>query len=411
MMKRMLLPALGLLLCTNAYATDYNNTTLTMYQADGSPSSPPPDKYQFDGKMIIYEPDSGPAPKNQLIIFLHGHPSGPTGGDFLENAASLGFHGISLDYDYGSDPDGVNNGPRYVCGCFSQCYSQFHNMILAGNNHAGIPTSRYPVKDRIKSVLTYLNQIRPNGHWGQYLNGNNIVWSQIVLAGHSRGTSLITHLAKYNQVARVVSFSGDHDQIINGTPAQTYGDGQAGSPSTSYNYGTSNGIGSCTYPGGPGNFSPLYLQDNSWTGTAPNDTPWATQRARCGPSQTGGCMYWFSNEADTVAPYLESYIDPHSLMVYFWGTAMNLATLGVDNVAGGHALTGNWTSGENSGWETNSPDWLTSGVTTLLGAVLNPGDLCGVGDPHDNPIRGSCVTQAATALQKKVWNYMLTNPN
>jgi hypothetical protein len=400
-------------------------------------------QYTWDQPMYIEAPPTGVARQGRLAVMLHGHSGSPKEMENLVHfAAGLGFHVISIDYDYGNDALNPNDptknyGPRHVCGCYTDCYGQFHALILEGQGHAGLPPPGYPVHSRLRNVLQFLTYDKTYGQnnngWGNFLNGTDVDWSKVVLVGQSRGSSLAAYLAKYYPLNRLLMFSGDHDELNNGGPADTAGDGVG--PATTYGYGNANHLGTCTFTTG----SPAYLVDNQWN--KPGATWWQTQREQ---------MYAFSNEGDTVAPYYQvdvydsnnqtqcTAIDTE--MEYqctstpgtyvYHGTlvaldALHLADLGVAWVGTYHSdidRTGNWKA-----WERNSPHWLTAGFmsppdpadgnfcgapasTPPAGVDCNvpyPGPKCFL-DPHDATINGTCISSGVT-IRPEVWRYMFLN--
>ena len=477
-MQRMIAIAASLaavLVGSNAWATDHHDKSLTMRTVESYFTNhgmttvnddnhlSHPFRYRYDQPMLVYEPNCNRnavgiclPPQHLLIVFLHGHSSSPSDGNvILSFAATLGFHGISLDYDYGNDaldPTGNDNAPRAMCGCYTECYGQFHDMILSGNQFPGVPLPEYSVKTRLKNVLRYLVQTRPDSGWDEYIDGatNNIEWPSVVLVAHSRGSSLATHLAKFNQVNRLVTLSGDHDQLVNGTAEETYGD-SLGKPTTlAYGEAQNPPLADCAYlptanlssSAIEAMLAPSYIQDNSWN--SPGSTTWGTQRDECNPAngaKPSGCIYAFSNEADTFAPYantVELEITTCAPPVHYdapiictetegstfqYGTQVDLQTIRLDRVAGGHLFVGDYTTpytpGTQPAWEAKSPHWLTPGTTI--------GQVCQQPDAHDSTIgcsgmsgsSGSGPTDAAatlslgsdtgSALEVEIWRYMLLN--
>jgi pimeloyl-ACP methyl ester carboxylesterase len=385
------------------------NTTVTMCQVDHpnltNPNCSGNSKYRYDQAMNIYEP-TGPA-KNLLIVLFHGHPGSPSGFDaFQQYAASLGYHSISIDFDYGFDPTGdtdmqscpnynpsvaKSNRPREVCGCYTECYGRLHDMVIEGNNYSGIPPSHYDVKTRLTNVINYLK-----GTWSQYVVGGDIQWGQIVPVGLSRGTSLATHLARHHAVNRVLWFSGPHDQLMSSdlTPADlitTVGTDINNPPA--YCFGPSQGAtsfcsGSAT--------APNYVSDNSWL--TPGATPWPTERWR---------MYAFTQEADEVAPNLDAN--------WGYGTEVNLNALTLQTYGTGRTYVGNYYTGELPGWNSGNAHFLSPGPSVGPNFTIIPGDLCHNSDnPHVSALMGTCCLLGAnscaqSALRQNVWQYMLTH--
>ena len=354
-------------LTSQAFATDFAATP-TLWSID------PPGtgyRYTYDRAMSCFEPSSGVQAKGELIVIFGGRP-GPTPtayGPFQQYAAGLGFHSCAIDYDYeheeGSDPP---LDPGQICGCYDDCYSWLNLMVSDGTNHPGIPTSQYPVKARLRSVLHYLAFSRPGQGWSDFLTtSEDMVWSKYVLVGLSRGAELAARIAKYNGVARLLTFSGPNDSLSD-TAGSTWSD------PTSYQYGNANGLGSCVPQL---NYTAVHiLTDNDFT---QNGHHWSTSNAN---------MYTWVAEANTKS----------------WNrTLPAIVTLGINTFGTGRAYVGNSTY-ESNGWQGTNAHFLSADGSATTGYVCGTaGDQPSI---HVAMLSGACSGGNAT-LREHVWNYML----
>jgi len=348
--------------------------------------------YKYDQPMSFFEPDcNGPfcligtsARRNQLIVILHGHPGpAPTAFKaFQAKAANLGYHSISLDFDYGKEqgsdaPDSL--GPKSVCGCYQYCFGHYHELVWNGTEHAGLPISRYPVKDRIKTVINYLATARSGQYWDQFLNSaGNIEYSKLVMAGLSRGTNIVGWAAKHNTLSRALIFSGFTDSRFNTDLTGT----DAAHPTT-FDYKGANGLGYCTNTPAP----PFWIVDNDWVNTG---YAWETSRADIFALDSRGDFRY-----ENTAPGGGNY-----------GMRYDLEEIGLHTFGGGRKKVGDY-SGEIAGWNTVDSHFLVVAPSSSG----TDGNLCdassSVSDPHVNIMVGTCAAQSA--LRDKIWTYMLTH--
>jgi hypothetical protein len=64
---------------------------------------------------------------------------------------------------------------------------------------------------RLKMLLQDLAHMDLDGHWEQYLKDDQINWEKIAVSGQSQGGGMAEYLVKYENLARVISFSGKWD--------------------------------------------------------------------------------------------------------------------------------------------------------------------------------------------------------
>ena len=72
------------------------------------------------------------------------------------------------------------------------------------------------ITTRATKLLIYIKNTYPNESWGQYLTSSNtILWSKVIVSGHSQGSGHACYIAKRNLTDRVVLFSGPNDYSTN----------------------------------------------------------------------------------------------------------------------------------------------------------------------------------------------------
>jgi Secretion system C-terminal sorting domain len=145
--------------------------------------------------------------KNKLVLFLPGTGAIPMNYTLFERTcATLGFHSIGLTY-----PNDVTINGTDVCGSSTDtsCYRKARLEVLTGQDlTTKLDVNRAnSIENRLIKLLKYLNQQSPTQGWGQYLNGDNILWSKIITAGHSQGAGHAAFIAKTYKVDRAIMFA------------------------------------------------------------------------------------------------------------------------------------------------------------------------------------------------------------
>jgi hypothetical protein len=146
---------------------------------------------------------------NKLLLFIGGSYSIPKDYNYIcDHGASIGLDVISLSYpndvaafsmSNSADPYGFNN---------------FRDEICFGNQVSSIVDVNVLncISTRATKLLIYLKNAFPNENWGQYLtSANTILWSKVIVSGHSQGSGHACYIAKKNLTDRVVMFSGPND--------------------------------------------------------------------------------------------------------------------------------------------------------------------------------------------------------
>jgi pimeloyl-ACP methyl ester carboxylesterase len=162
------------------------------------------------GNHLVYLPAA--PKKDRLVLMIVG-----TGGQAKDNAAFnstvalMGYHVISLDYK--------NTVITTACSDSkdSSCFNRFREEIVFGTPvsekvEVNVSNSIY---SRFFKLLAYLARTYPDGGWAQYIDGNNIQWKNIIVAGHSQGAGHAAYLGQRFPVSRVLVFSGPQDYLDN----------------------------------------------------------------------------------------------------------------------------------------------------------------------------------------------------
>jgi|GEM_PF-361632 len=151
--------------------------------------------------------------KNTLLLYMVGTINNPANDLlFTKMAANNGFHVISLKY--------INNKSA-TTACANDndttCYENFHKESIFGTDlitAINVDTAN-SILNRTEKLLQYLTTNFSSENWGQYLNGNAIDWSKVIVAGHSQGSGQATYLGHLFPVQRVLMFGGPNEYMNN----------------------------------------------------------------------------------------------------------------------------------------------------------------------------------------------------
>jgi pimeloyl-ACP methyl ester carboxylesterase len=175
-------------------------------------------------RTILVEGGGG---RHELLLFIPGtHGNGRGAKAFLETAASLGYHTIELMY-----PDEISAA---VCDGDNDpgAFEAFRMAIIEGGSSPRITIPRAEsIENRLQKLLIHLQEKRPSERWSQFLNGNQIAWEHIAVAGQSQGGGHAALIAIKHRVARVLMFGApkDFSRALN-APAAWYSEPSATPP-------------------------------------------------------------------------------------------------------------------------------------------------------------------------------------
>lgn len=141
------------------------------------------------GPLLLFLPATGHVPNNYT--------------KFLTVAAKSGYHVLGLDF--------WNQGKSVAktCGVDARCYTEVQR-----NRFNGQGPSKFSKVDEANSVLArlhaaldYLVEHDPDGGWDQYTSNEQIIWKNIVVAGHSQGGGEAAYIAHRTRVLGQLTFA------------------------------------------------------------------------------------------------------------------------------------------------------------------------------------------------------------
>lgn len=181
-----------------------------------SPTATDPGITNFTADHHAYLATNVP-PRNKLFLFIPGTTAIPADyTNVTRTAAEMGFHAVSLAYANG---ESVNA----LCGHAATplLFEQVRLEILDGvDRSTTVNVSRSDsLEHRLIRFLQYADAQWPAENWGQFLGGTNILWTNLVVAGHSQGGGHAGILAKQHEVARCLMFDATDWWIPGKRPA------------------------------------------------------------------------------------------------------------------------------------------------------------------------------------------------
>ncbi|MBU6455533.1 MAG: hypothetical protein KGS72_27420 [Cyanobacteria bacterium REEB67] len=161
----------------------------------------------FDDAHLSWTPYT--TPRHELLLFLPGTAGKPHRTQFLETAASLGYHVIFLMY-----PDDIAAQQACANSDDPNAYMQFRLAIIEGGNYSDRTNiSRADsIDSRLRHLLRYLDSHQPGQGWSTFLEADGAPkWSSIAVAGQSQGGGHAYVISKIHPVARVIFFGSPKD--------------------------------------------------------------------------------------------------------------------------------------------------------------------------------------------------------
>jgi hypothetical protein len=144
--------------------------------------------------------------RGRLLVFLPGTGAVPFNyTDFVENAASLGFHGLGLMYP---NPVAINELVTQNDPLNPNAALNARLEVIDGIDRVSYVTvGRIDcIENRLLKALQYLHATNPTRGWNQFFAGTEILWNKLVLCGHSQGGGHAGVVAKTRVVARCLLF-------------------------------------------------------------------------------------------------------------------------------------------------------------------------------------------------------------
>jgi pimeloyl-ACP methyl ester carboxylesterase len=193
-------------------------------------------------RTIIVDGGGG---RHQLLLFIPGTGGHGRGAKaFIMTAASLGYHAIELMY-----PDDVSAS---VCDndYNPKAFEAFRLAIIEGGRSPRMTVSQADsIENRLEKLLVYLEAKRPDERWDQFLNGDQIAWEKIAVAGQSQGGGHAALIAMKHRVARALMFGAPKDYSrAFGSPAAWYSEASATPPAFFFGINHQQDRQACSFP-------------------------------------------------------------------------------------------------------------------------------------------------------------------
>jgi len=144
----------------------------------------------------------------KLLITIGGTESRSTDfADFSEVAVKMGYAVVGVDY-----PNSVITTTCRDSQHIS-CFDDFREEICEGEPVSELVRvdQENSIQRRIQSLLKFLAS--RDLRWRQFLGGDEVIWSKVVLAGHSQGSGHAAYLGKELSVHRVIMIAGPQDHF------------------------------------------------------------------------------------------------------------------------------------------------------------------------------------------------------
>jgi len=164
----------------------------------------------FDYPQAVYHPKA--EARGELFVLLTGtNGKAPFAKRLSTNAAMLGYHVIQPIYP--------NDVPAAACRNDEDPASLavFRWAIIEGGTspHLAQPIPRSEsIEYRIVKLISCLDQKHPGKGWGQFLQGDQIVWEKVAVGGMSQGGGHAALIATKHRVARVLCFGAPKDYSL-----------------------------------------------------------------------------------------------------------------------------------------------------------------------------------------------------
>jgi hypothetical protein len=168
-------------------------------------------------------------PRGKLLVFLNGSGGSPRGAvasadkNFYVSGRDAGLHVLGLSYR-------SDKAIGQLCAGSDSCFEPARETILKGEFQGGAPADLQGIAAdegvyaRLYAALRILAASDANGGWSDYLTPgagaeSSIVWSKILVSGHSQGGGHAALIGRDHAVDRVVMLSSPCDATRNDVPA------------------------------------------------------------------------------------------------------------------------------------------------------------------------------------------------
>lgn len=185
----------------------------------------------------VIEIDRTAQPQDLLVVHFPGSFDVPTNSKLvLQHAARRGYPAIGLRY-----PNSWTVNSLCSSSTDPDCFEKVRMEILDGTDRTDILsiTEANSITNRLVKLLQYLESEFPDDDWGRFLSaGGDVMWSKILVAGHSQGAGHAAMVAHVHRVVRVAMFAGVTDySTYSGEPPAWLSDAGATPIDVHYGFG------------------------------------------------------------------------------------------------------------------------------------------------------------------------------
>lgn len=160
-----------------------------------------------DPTQYAYLPADDVNRKDNLLIFIPGTWSVPSGYDYIcQAAASNGYYAFSVAYSNSKFLE------IYMTGKYNDnTMENIMNEYLTGENTSPkVNVSRTnSFENRIIKMISYMDSLYPSENWRRFLTSNNdIIWEKLSVGGHSQGSDHAMYMSKVRPLFRAGFYGG-----------------------------------------------------------------------------------------------------------------------------------------------------------------------------------------------------------
>lgn len=159
--------------------------------------------------------DPGATMRDQLFVFMAGNQILPADVSLIaKQAASNGFHAISLDY-----ARDVRVPTLCEKDADEQCYEKVRSETIDGSDRTPLVnvSKANSITERLAKLLSFLASTYPADGWSAYVKDDAPVWTKIRLGGQSEGGTHATLIARDREVARLCVLEAPVDLMTSAT--------------------------------------------------------------------------------------------------------------------------------------------------------------------------------------------------
>ena len=158
----------------------------------------------------VVQIDRAVIPRDVLLVHLPGSYDAPTSSKLLlQHTARKGVPAIGLRY-----PNSVIVTAPCMFSSDPACFEKARLEILDGIDRTDIVdvSEANSITNRLVKLLEYLDREHPNDEWERFLKKDgSVLWSKIIVSGHSQGAGHAAMVAHAHRVYRVGMFAGPPD--------------------------------------------------------------------------------------------------------------------------------------------------------------------------------------------------------